>query len=188
MMLYQSPEYLAALWRQRLDSGQEAGHSTLLPLGQDTLHPDSGFILLALSRIVRRSGGRQAPILCAGGDGDFWLLTLMLWRRRSSDSGRNRSIPVYGGGDGGTYAAHLNIVQPGGEHLYSELLSPGHLWLTNPVALPGSERSDVEFVPFALNQHDSQRSERSENFYERLESFLVLVTVLALLLTAWAFL
>lgn len=144
MNLYSTPAALAALWRRRLEMTLEAGETPVLALGLDSLHPDSAMALHALRRLAASRPGAVEPWIVAGGEGDLWLLGAAQWPQGK------RGGALYGGNDSATFAASLNLAEAGQSGLAGAGLPLGMGWMLSPTAAPGSERSEAEYLPFAL--------------------------------------
>lgn len=150
MNLYESPRTLAALWRRQLEVGLEAGDTPVLALGLDTLHPDSHFSLAALGELARRRPGAVDPRVVAGGEGDLWLLGTTQWPTGRRGSHIRRGGVLYAGNDSATFAASLTLAEAFGAERSGPTLPLGMAWLLTPTAAPGTERSEGEYLPFAL--------------------------------------
>ena len=150
MNLYESPRALSALWRRQLEMGLEAGETPVLALGWDTLHPDSHFPLAALGELARRRPGAVDPRVVAGGEGDLWLLGTTQWPTGRRGSHTRRGGVLYAGNDSATFAASLTLAEASGGDLSGPSLPLGMAWLLTPTATPGVERSEGEYLPFAL--------------------------------------
>lgn len=150
MNLYESPRALAALWRRQLEIGLEAGETPVLSLGWDTLHPDSLFTLTALGGLAHRRPGAVDPRVVAGGEGDLWLLGTTQWPPGGRGAHVRRGGVLYAGNDSATFAASLTLAEAPGSDLSGPALPLGMAWLLTPTAAPGTERSEGEYLPFAL--------------------------------------
>lgn len=150
MNLYESPRALSALWRRQLAMGLEAGETPVLALGWDTLHPDSLFPLAGLAELARRRPGAVEPQVVAGGEGDLWLLGTTQWQTGRRGTHIRRGGVLYGGNDSATFAASLTLAETPGADLSGPSLPLGMAWLLTPTAAPGAERSEGEYLPFAL--------------------------------------
>ena len=150
MNLYESPRALSALWRRELEMALEAGETPVLALGWDTLHPDSIFPLAALGELARRRPGAVDPRIVAGGEGDLWLLGATQWLQGQRGTHERRGGVLYAGNDSATFAASLTLAEPPGSTLSGPGLPLGMAWLLTPTAAPGAERSEGEYLPFAL--------------------------------------
>lgn len=181
---YTSPQQLASVWRRMADTAAETGETPLIALGIDSLHPDSGLGLLALSRIARRSLGPQNPVVVAGGEGELWLLGTLLWQRPAGGTDAPPDQVLYAGGDAATHAAALNTaVRP----VDAAVLPPGMAWMLSPTATPGAERSDVELLPLALAEEDfvpQAIGPDAADWLAQLERWLGLLLALGLLIGA----
>ncbi len=145
MNLYRSPRTLSAHWHRLLETGLEAGDSPVLALGWDTLHPDSFFSVAALNHLSHHRPGAINPWVVAGGEGGLWLMGANQWPRTEFGGA------VYGGNDCVTYAASLTLAEPPRSGLDGSAGLPlGMAWMLTPTAAPGSERSEGEYLPFAL--------------------------------------
>lgn len=177
---YANPRSLSALWRRHLEMALEAGENPVIALGWDTLHPDSLFGLAALHRLANNRPGAVVPWIVAGGEGDLWLLGAMQWRREGAAG------PLYGGNDSTTFAATLNLAEAGGQT--GQRLPGGMAWLLTPTATPGSERSEGEYLPFALAPEDFSplpAPSADPDWTEKAEGWASALLALGLLLAAF---
>jgi hypothetical protein len=150
MNRYPNPDNLTAHWQRIVEINTEMGRRPLLGIGVDTLQPESLLILLALARLARRTAGPLPPRFVAGGEGELWLFTNLLWQSSGHGVRSKHGIAaIYGGSDFATYAATLNIsaLPMAASH---PVLPPGMAWMLTPTAMPGSERSDLVYLPFVL--------------------------------------
>ncbi len=150
MNLYESPISLSDLWRRQLEMALEAGETPVLTLGWDTLHPDSIFPLAALGGLARHRPGAVEPWVVAGGEGDLWLLGVSQWPSGRRGTHTRRGGILYAGNDSATFAASLTLAEPPHSALSAPALPLGMAWLLTPTAAPGAERSEGEYLPFAL--------------------------------------
>lgn len=150
MNLYESPLSLSDLWRRQLEMALEAGETPVLTLGWDTLHPDSIFPLAALGGLARHRPGAVEPWVMAGGEGDLWLLGASQWPSGRRGNHTRRGGVLYAGNDSATFAASLTLAEPPNSALSAPALPLGMAWLLTPTAAPGAERSEGEYLPFAL--------------------------------------
>ncbi|MBX3052951.1 MAG: hypothetical protein KF753_15825 [Caldilineaceae bacterium] len=139
-----NPRSLTAVWRKQLETALEAGETPVLALGWDTLHPDSLLPLAALDGLAHRRPGAIDPWVVAGGEGVLWLLGAARWPQ-----GR-RGGALYAGNDTTTFAASLTLTEsPRSAHAGINL-PMGMAWMLTPSAVPGAERAEGEYLPFAL--------------------------------------
>lgn len=181
MNLYSAPAALAALWRRRLEIALEAGETPVLALGLDTLHPDSATPLVALHRLASSRPGAVEPWVVAGGEGDLWLLGAVQWPQGKGGGA------LYGGNDGATFAASLNLAASGQGGVMGGALPLGMGWMLTPTAAPGSERSEAEYLPFALAPDEFSplpAPAAPADWIERVEGWAVALLALGLLLAA----
>jgi len=182
--MYTNPAQLASVWQRMADIATEAGETSLVTLGIDSLHLDSGFSLLALHRIARQNLGPVSPLVVAGGEGELWLLAMLLWQRRPLASHTDAALVLYAGGDSATHAAALNIAVG---RTNAAVLPPGLAWSMTPTATPGSERAELELLPFALADEDfvpQIPSSTAVDWLEQLERWTGLLLALGLLIAA----
>jgi len=178
MNLYPSPRSLAALWRRRLEIALEAGKIPVLALGWDTLHPDSAFSLAALHLLTRSRPGVVDPWIVAGGEGGLWLFGATLWQK-----GR-RGGALFGGNDSATFAATLTLAESAHTGVAEAALPGGMAWMLTPTATPGSERSEGEYLPFALAPDEFSplpAPDAPPDWVEHLENWGVALLALGLL-------
>lgn len=181
MNLYSTPAALAALWRRRLEMALEAGETPVLALGLDTLHPDSATTLDALQGLASSRPGAVEPWIVAGGEGDLWLLGAVQWPQGK------RGGALYGGNDSATFAASLNLAESGEGRLAGAALPLGMGWMLSPTAAPGSERSEAEYLPFALAPDEFSplpAPPAPTDWIERVEGWAVALLAVGLLLAA----
>ena len=181
MNLYESPRSLSALWRRQLEMALEAGETPVLALGWDTLHPDSIFARAALGGLARRRPGAVDPLVVAGGEGDLWLLGTTQWPR-----GRRGGV-VYAGNDSATFAASLTLAGSPGSGLSGPTLPLGMAWLLTPTAAPGAERSEGEYLPFALTPDEFAplpAPSTAPDWVARLEGWSIVLLAVGLLVAA----
>jgi hypothetical protein len=124
-----------------------------------------------------------------GGEGSQWLLATAQWQERATSSSQQHSFGViYAGSDLATYAASLNIHAPLAADPGGPFLSPGMAWMLTPTALPGSEQSDLEFLPFVLADPifaPVSAPPVQAGWMEQLEMWAVLLLAIGLLLAIW---
>lgn len=187
MNRYPHPDQLAALWQRVVEIGNETGRRPLIGLGRDPFHPENALALVALHRLARRPVGLIEPRFVVGGEGELWLLAAMQWRTRAghalSTDGFNL---VYAGKSLATYAASLTLNAPPASR--GPMLSPGMAWMLTPTAVPGSERSDLEDLPFVLAEPlfvPVIAPPVAPDWLDRLETWGVLLLAVGLLLAAW---
>lgn len=181
---YPTPRALSTIWRRQLEMALEAGETPVLALGCDTLRPDSAFALDALHRLARSRPGAVDPWVVAGGEGDLWLLGATQWQKERQGGA------IYGGNDSATFAATLTLAESGRTDGAGTTLPAGMAWMLTPTATPGAERSEGEYLPFALAQDEFSPlpvSETSSDWIERLENWGVALLALGLLVTALIF-
>lgn len=184
------PNVLASLWRQQAEIDIESGRHALVGLGLGNVDAQSLVALLAVQRFAQRAGPLAEPQLVTG-DGDLWLSVLMLRPPTSEDAPSSFDV-LYAGSDVATYAASLDIATT--RHIApisrsgATPLPPGKAWMLTPTAFPGSERADLEFLPFV--QHGapfapvSAPQPTSPRWIDQVEAWAVLVLALALLVAA----
>ena len=192
MNLYESPRSLAALWRRQLEMGLEAGETPVLALGWDTLHPDSLFPLAGLDELARRRPGAVDPRVVAGGEGDLWLLGTTQWPQERRGTHPRRGGVLYAGNDSATFAASLTLAEAfGAERSGAERSGPslplGMAWLLTPTAAPGTERSEGEYLPFALAPDEFSPlpvPPAPSDWLARLEGWAIVLLAVGLLVAA----
>jgi len=184
MNLYPNPRSLSALWRRQLEIALEAGRTPVLALGWDTLHPDSVFSLDALGRLARSRPGVVDPWVVAGGEGGLWLLGATQWQKERQGGA------LYGGNDSATFAATLNLAESIRSDAAGAALPGGMAWMLTPTAAPGAERSEGEYLPFALALDEFSvlsTPGTPSDWIEGLESWGVALLALGLLVVAFIF-
>lgn len=168
-----------------IDISIETGRRPLLGLGIDTLHPESIMVLMALRQLAQRSTRPAIPAIVAGGEGELWLFTGLLWQSTTHVAGPAPAI--YGGNDLATYAAVLNISAlpaPVGD----PALPAGMAWMLTPTAVPGSERSDLTYLPFVLRSPlftPVTLTSQPATWLDQMELWAALLLATALLLAAF---
>lgn len=189
MNRYPNPEALTAYWQHSLEIGSEAGQRAVIGLGLESVQAEQVLVLLALRRLAHRPVGLADPVILVGGEGDLWLLSAMQWHRRPPALSRAGQLNlVFAGSDVATYAAIANISAPSGAPPGGPLLPPGMAWALTPTALPGSERSDLSYLPFVLADDlfvPSVVPPVPSTWLDRVEVWATIVLVLGLLLAAW---
>ena len=172
MNYFSDPMQLSHAWRQLADNANESGTTPLFGLGLDSHYRNSLLKLLALSRLARQNLGPQHPTIVTGGDGWFWLLSMLVWRpaigghrrysaavssaasgeeaddlsERPDDEGRT---VLYAGADSALYAAALNLAVQQGER---GAAPPGLDWADPLSTSAGVEGSDIELLPAVVSQ------------------------------------
>jgi len=185
MNLYTNPRALSSLWHRQLEIALEAGETPVLALGWDTLHPDSAFALAALHGLARRRPGAVDPWIVAGGEGDLWLLGATQWPKETWGSTRGGAL--YAGNDGATFAASLTLAESPRTGPGRASLPTGMAWMLTPTAAPGAERSEGEYLPFALAADEFSPlpvPDSTPDWVERMESWSMTLLALGLLLVA----
>ncbi|MEZ4836377.1 MAG: hypothetical protein R2873_31020 [Caldilineaceae bacterium] len=147
MTRQQNPTSLAHLWQKQAEIDIESGRRPLVGVGLGNVDAESVTALLAVQRFARRAGGLGQPQVLAGGDGDVWLSALLLRPLAEDDTPSSFDV-IYAGGDAATHAASLTIATSSATMLGPKPLPPGMAWMLTPTALPGSERGDLEYLPF----------------------------------------
>lgn len=186
MMRSINPNTLAHLWQRQAEVDLESGRRPLLGLGLGNVDAESLVGLLAVQRFGQRAAALAEPQVVTGGDGDLWLSALLL--RPPADDETPPAFSVsYGGNDVATHAAALTIAAPP-PSAGAPTLPAGMAWALTPTALPGSERADLEFLPFVQDSATfapvSPSTSASSHWIDQVEAWAVLLLVLALLLTA----
>lgn len=187
MNLYESPRALAALWRRQLEMGLEAGETPVLALGWDTLHPDSLFPLAGLDDLARRRPGAVDPRVVAGGEGDLWLMGAIHWPTGRRGTHPSRGGVLYAGNDSATFAASLTLAEASSAERSGPSLPLGMAWLLTPTAAPGTERSEGEYLPFALAPDEFSPlpvPPTSSDWLARLEGWAIVLLAIGLLVAA----
>ena len=113
------------------------------------------------------------------------------WRRFCGSDGpwpvhTDAALVLYAGGDSATHAATLNIAVG---RTNAAVLPPGLAWSMTPTATPGSERSELELLPFVLADEDfvpQIPSSTAVDWLGQLERWTGLLLALGLLIAAIA--
>jgi hypothetical protein len=189
MNRYPDPRTLAAHWQRTIEINSEAGRRPLIGLGMNSFQPESVLRSLAIQRLARRPAGVMDPLIVVGGEGEEWLLTVLQWQVRRGQPLQPASFAItYGGSDLATHAAILNVHTAPGPDPGGPFLPHGMAWMLSPTALPGSEHSDLEALPFLLADPlfaPVAVPPVTAHWLDQLETWVVLLFVASLLLAAW---
>jgi hypothetical protein len=189
MNRYLDPRRLAAHWQRIIEINNEAGRRPVISLGMNSFHPESVLRLLAMQQLARRPAGIIDPLVAVGGEGEEWLLAVLQWQARGGQPLEPDGFAVaYAGSDLATHAATLNIHTAPGPDPGGPILPPGMAWMLTPTALPGSEQSDPEALPFLLADTlftPVAAPPVTPHWLDQLETWVVLLVVASLLLAAW---
>ena len=181
-----NPDLLARLWQRQAEVDIESGRRPLVGMGLGNVDAESLTALLAVQRFSLRSGGLAEPQVVTG-DGELWLSTLLLRPLAHEDAPTSFQV-IYGGSDVATHAASLTIAASPVTAPGPIPLPPGMAWALTPTALPGSERSDLETLPFAQDGAPfapvSLPAATSPHWIDQVQAWAVLALALALLVTA----
>lgn len=148
---HSDPNALAAHWQRMAEIGAEAGRLPVIGLGVDSFHTESLLFLLAWRRLAHRSTGLLDPRLVVGGEGELWLMASLIWQsRRDPLAVAGAHNVFYAGSDLATRAAALTVnTRPDADQ---PSLPVGMVWMLTPTAHLGSGHTDLEHLPFLLDE------------------------------------
>ncbi len=187
MNRYGNPELLTRLWRRQAEINIETGLRPLLGLGLGGMDVESLISLLALKELARRPAGLSDAQIVVGGEGELWLAALYLRPALHATEDANAIDITYAGSDQATHAASLTIAALPASGTGPAFLPAGMAWSLTSSAVPGSERSDTEYLPFqqrGATFAPVSAASSSAAWSDRIEAWIVLAVAFALVVAA----